>query len=74
MNLFTRNQIFCLTLSFTGTPCAGHNDDLASQQYLKKGSSKHCLRGSVFWRVFDKLSNDIYFDRLCTCGALILDV
>ena len=24
--------------------------------------------------VFDKLSNDIQVDRLCTCGSLVIDV
>ena len=25
-------------------------------------------------RVFDKLSNDMQVDRLCTCGSLVIDV
>ena len=28
----------------------------------------------TFKRVFDKLSNDIEVDRLCTCDSLVIDV
>ena len=45
---------------------------LFRQQYLEKSESKHCLHKYI--RVFDKLSNDMQVDRLCTCGSLVIDV
>ena len=45
---------------------------LFGEQYLEKSESKHCLHKNM--RVFDKLSNDMQVDRLCTCGSLVIDV
>lgn len=39
-------------------------------QYLENGKSKQCL----FWRLFDKLSNERQADRLCVCGFLVIDI
>ena len=44
------------------------------QQYLENGETKHGLQKNFFKRQFDKLSNDIQVNKLCTCSPLVIDV
>ena len=67
---------FCiqiLTLSLPVTRCAGHSTDLHSNSNISK-TVRVNNAFNLFKRVFDKLSNGIQIDRLCTCGSLVIDV
>ena len=35
---------------------------------------KYCLYKNVFKRIFDKLSNGMQVDRLCTCGSQVIKI
>ena len=63
----------CLQKNGESKHCLQKNGE--SKHCLQKnGESKHCLQKNVFERVFDKLSNDMQVDRICTCGSLVTDV
>ena len=60
-----------LILSLPLSRWAGANTDLP----LSSNISKTVKVGILFIRrIFNKLSNDIQVDRLCTCGSLVIDV
>ena len=54
--------------------CGSQYRPTFEQQYLESGESKHCLHKNFFKKVFDKLSNGIQVDRLCTWNCLVNDV
>ena len=73
--LTTRYYIaFSIYLSFPVTHCAGHNTELPSKSNMLKTVRINIAFPITFKRVFDKLSNDIKVDRLCTCDSLVIDV
>ena len=62
-----------LILSLPGISSVGPNTDLPSTNNTSK-TVRVNIAFNLFKRVFDKLSNDIQVDRLCTCGSLAIDL
>ena len=64
-----------ITLSFPGTCYAVPNTNLyLNSNILKTVSANIVFTNHVFQRVFNKISDDMQVDRLCTCGYLVIDV
>ena len=73
--------LFCtaiLIFSVLAIYCVGHNTNLASNsnilQTVRVNIAFKTFKKELFSRVFDRLSNDIQVDKLCTCGSVLIDV
>ena len=50
----------------------GHNTDLPLDSNISK--TERLTLGNIFQRIFNKLSDGMQDDRLCTCGSQVIDV
>ena len=63
-----------LTLSLPKPHWAGDNTDLSSDSNISKTVRVNIPFANIFKRIFNKLSNGMQADRLCTCGFQVIDV
>ena len=68
--IFTEHEILSLPVPHR----AGDNTDLPSNSNISKTVRVNIAFKDFHLRLFDKLSNNIQIDRLCTCASLFIDV
>ena len=73
--LVSDKNFLMLTLSLP-VPCwAGHNTDLHSASNISKRIRVNIVFSTaIFKGIFNKLSNGMQVDRLCTCGSQVIHV
>ena len=70
-----KKAILCLTLSFLVPRWAGGNTDLTSDINISKTVGVNIAFNRIYFhRTFNKLSNVMQVDRLCSCDSRVIDV
>ena len=63
-----------LTLLRPVPSLAGHNTDLPLHSNIsKKVRVNIAFARNIFYKIFNKLSNGMQVNRLCTCGSKVID-